>query len=65
MTTMIAAITGLAAEARLLTRLGWRVEVGGGTPAGAEAAALRRRSRGTASLHPEWPPVLSRKYILF
>jgi len=50
MTTMIAAITGLAAEARLLTRLGWRVEVGGGTPAGAEAAALRAVSHGATAL---------------
>jgi adenosylhomocysteine nucleosidase len=43
-------VTGLAAEARLLRGLGFLVEVGGGLPAGALAAAERLVARGARGL---------------
>lgn len=43
-------MVGLAAEARIAARFGGLVEAGGGTPAGAEAAAGRLLSRGVTAL---------------
>src|SRR4029077_8389304 len=48
----IGVVVGLAAEARIARRLGWRVAIGGGTAAGAEAAAnalVRQRCAGVIS----------------
>jgi len=46
---MLGIVTGLAAEARMAAGLG-RVEVGGGFPAGAEAAASRLVAQGATAL---------------
>jgi adenosylhomocysteine nucleosidase len=40
----------LAAEARMARRLGWQIAIGGGTVAGAEAAALRLVNEGVRAL---------------
>lgn len=45
-----AIIVGLSAEARIARRLGWPVAVGGGTQAGAAAAAQRMIDRGATAL---------------
>jgi len=47
---IIGAITGLSAEARLLTQLGWRIAAGGGTLAGAETAAHHLIANGATAL---------------
>lgn len=49
MGVLIGFVVGLAAEARIARRLGL-VEIGGGLPAGAEAAAERLVARGAAGL---------------
>jgi adenosylhomocysteine nucleosidase len=46
----IGVVVGLAAEARLAQRLGWRVAIGGGTAEGAEAAAERLIGSGAGAL---------------
>ncbi|MBV8703468.1 MAG: hypothetical protein JO118_07120, partial [Acetobacteraceae bacterium] len=46
----IGIVTGLAAEARIVRRLGWPVAVGGGTPAGAYAAAGGLAGQGATAL---------------
>ena len=46
----IGVVVGLAAEARIVRRLGWPVAIGGGTAAGAEAAANALVSQGCAGL---------------
>ncbi len=46
---MLGIVTGLAAEARIARQLG-TVDVGGGSPAGAEAAARRLVARGATAL---------------
>lgn len=46
----IGIVTGLEAEARIARRLGWPVEVGGGTAAGARAAAGRLADQGATAL---------------
>jgi adenosylhomocysteine nucleosidase len=43
-------VVGLAAEARIATRFGTLVQAGGGTPAGAEAAATRLIADGATAL---------------
>ncbi len=43
-------VVGLAAEARIARRLGWRVAIGGGTAKGAEAAAARLITAGARAL---------------
>jgi adenosylhomocysteine nucleosidase len=43
-------VVGLAAEARIARRLGWKVAIGGGTAAGAEAAARRLIDEGSDAL---------------
>jgi adenosylhomocysteine nucleosidase len=43
-------VVGLAAEARIARHLGWKVAIGGGTAAGAEAAARRLIDEGTDAL---------------
>jgi adenosylhomocysteine nucleosidase len=43
-------VVGLAAEARLVRETGWPVSVGGGTPAGAEAATERLVAGGAGAL---------------
>ena len=46
----IGVVVGLAAEARIARRLGWPVAIGGGTAAGAEAAADALVRQGCAGL---------------
>jgi adenosylhomocysteine nucleosidase len=46
----IGVVTGLEAEARIARRLGWRVAVGGGTAAGARAAAEGLAEQGATAL---------------
>lgn len=46
----IGIVVGMAAEARIARRLGWKVAIGGGTAAGAEAAARSLLTQGAASL---------------
>ncbi len=46
----IGIVTGLAAEARIARRLGWAVAVGGGTAAGARAAARGLAEQGANAL---------------
>lgn len=46
----IGVVVGLAAEARIARRLGWKVAIGGGTPRGAEAAAQRLIAEGAGGL---------------
>jgi adenosylhomocysteine nucleosidase len=46
----IGVVVGLAAEARIARRLGWRVSVGGGTAPGAEVAARRLADEGCDAL---------------
>jgi adenosylhomocysteine nucleosidase len=46
----VGVVVGLAAEARIAQRLGWTVTVGGGTAAGAQAAAQRLADAGAAAL---------------
>lgn len=46
----IGVVVGLAAEARIVRRLGWPVAVGGGTTAGAEHAAQRLVNQGAEAL---------------
>ncbi|MBV8703017.1 MAG: hypothetical protein JO118_04840 [Acetobacteraceae bacterium] len=46
----IGIVTGLAAEARIARRLGWPVAVGGGTAAGAYAAARGLAGQGATAL---------------
>ena len=46
----IGVVVGLAAEARIAHGLGWPVAIGGGTIAGAEAAAYRLIDAGAAAL---------------
>jgi adenosylhomocysteine nucleosidase len=46
----IGVVVGLAAEARIARRLGWRVSVGGGTAPGAEVAARRLVDEGCDAL---------------
>ena len=46
----IGIVTGLAAEARIVRRLGWPVAVGGATPAGAYAAARGLAGQGATAL---------------
>lgn len=46
----IGVVTGLAAEAKWLKRAGFMVRVGGGTPAGAEAAARALVTQGARAL---------------
>jgi adenosylhomocysteine nucleosidase len=43
-------VVGLAAEARIARRLGWKVAIGGGTTAGAQAAARRLIDEGSDAL---------------
>ena len=43
-------VVGLAAEARIARRLGWKVAIGGGAAAGAEAAARRLIDEGSDAL---------------
>lgn len=43
-------VVGLAAEARIVRRLGWPVETGGGTPAGATEAAARLIQQDVSAL---------------
>src|SRR6478609_6679503 len=43
-------VVGLAAEARIARRLGWKVAIGGGTAVGAEAAARRLIDDGSDAL---------------
>jgi adenosylhomocysteine nucleosidase len=47
---MDAFVVGLTAEARIARRLGWPVATGGGTAAGAEAAAQRLVAQGATGL---------------
>jgi adenosylhomocysteine nucleosidase len=47
---MDAFVVGLTAEARIARRLGWPVATGGGTTAGAEAAAQRMVAQGATGL---------------
>lgn len=47
---LIGIVVGLAAEARLAAGLGCVVEIGGGTPAGAEAAVARLIARGVTGV---------------
>jgi adenosylhomocysteine nucleosidase len=46
----VGVVVGLAAEARIARRLGWMVAVGGGTAAGADAAARRLADAGVEAL---------------
>ena len=46
----IGIVVGLAAEARIARRLGWRVSIGGGTASGAESAAMRLMGEGCDAL---------------
>ncbi len=46
----VGVVVGLAAEARIARRLGWRVRIGGGTAAGAGVAAQRLIDDGCDSL---------------
>ena len=46
----IGIVVGLTAEARIARRTFWRVEIGGGTPAGAAAAAHRLIAGGATAL---------------
>ena len=46
----IGVVVGLAAEARIARRLGWRVAVGGGTAEGAQAAARELAEGGVSAL---------------
>jgi adenosylhomocysteine nucleosidase len=46
----IGVVVGLSAEARIARRLGWRVEIGGGTAVGAAQAAARLADSGDSAL---------------
>jgi adenosylhomocysteine nucleosidase len=46
----LGAVVGLATEARIARRAGWRVAIGGGTAAGAEAAASALVEQGCTGL---------------
>jgi adenosylhomocysteine nucleosidase len=46
----VVVVVGFAAEARMARRLGWQVAIGGGTAAGAEAAARRLVEEGATAL---------------
>jgi adenosylhomocysteine nucleosidase len=46
----VGVVVGLAAEARIARRLGWQVAIGGGTAAGAAAAAWRLADAGANAL---------------
>jgi len=47
---LIGVVVGLAAEARIARRLGWKVAVGGGTAGGAETAARALLDAGVSAL---------------
>jgi adenosylhomocysteine nucleosidase len=47
---LVGVVVGLASEAQIARHLGWPVVVGGGTAAGAEAAAQRLLDAGVAAL---------------
>jgi adenosylhomocysteine nucleosidase len=46
----IGVVVGLSAEARIARRLGWRIEIGGGTAGGAAQAAARLADSGVSAL---------------
>jgi adenosylhomocysteine nucleosidase len=50
MTEYVGVVVGLATEARIARRAGWRVAIGGGTPAGATAAATTLVEQGCTGL---------------